>query len=323
MNNTVLITGATGFIGKNLIFPLARIRTVKILARSTSNIELFRENKNIEIGYGDLENNIGIDEALKNVETVIHCAARTIGKNLIEYYRTNTTGTTNLIMAMKKKNMKKILFLSSHAVCGPCLKEKPLDESDQPEPISFYGITKKIAEDTIRKSGINFIILRPVAVYGPHDFDILKYIKLLNNGICPIIGFGEKYINLIYVADLVQLIITLIKANKFLNRTYFVNDGNCYSVKEVLDEIANALNKKSFKIYVPEKVALFYGLLNDIFLPQQKRLIWRDKVRELAKDKWLCCNERIKTECHFKPNHTLKQGIKKTIDWYRNNELIK
>lgn len=323
MAGTVLITGATGFIGKNLIPALIKFQKIRILVRRTSNIELFKKNSKIEITYGELEKDEGIEQALNGVDTVVHCAARTIGKNFIEYYRTNTTGTANLIRAMNKKKIKKILYLSSHAVCGSCYEKKPIKEIDQPNPISFYGMTKKLAEDIIIKSGINYIILRPVSVYGPYDMEILKYIKLLNRGICPVIGFGEKYINLIFITDLVELIITLIRANKFNNQIYFINDGNCYSYKELLNEITNILGVNNLKVYIPETMALFYGLLNDVFLRRQKRLIWRDKVREMARKYWLCSNEKLRDDFNFIPKHMLKQGMKETIDWYRTHGFLK
>ncbi len=318
-----LVTGATGFVGKNLLPVIANITRTKILARKTSNIEPFEQLKNIEIVYGNLANNEGLEEAMNGVDVVIHCAARTIGKNFSEYYRTNVSGTAHLLKAMKRNDVKKILYLSSHAVCGPCSKEKPFSETDQPNPISFYGATKKIAEDCIISSGLQYIILRPVAVYGPYDMDILKYIKLIDLGLCPIIGFNKKFINLIYIADLVGVITSIIRENDFDNQIYFVSDGNCYSMEEVLAEIAHILNRKTYKIYVPEKIALFIGLLNDIFVPQQKRLVWRDKVKELAKSAWLCCNDKLKTKYNFTPAYDFKQGLAETINWYRENGLLK
>ncbi|MCK4252297.1 NAD(P)-dependent oxidoreductase [candidate division WOR-3 bacterium] len=323
MVGTALITGATGFIGKNLIPVLIRFQKIRILVRRTSNIELFKKNSKIEITYGELEKNEGIEQALNGVDTVVHCAARTIGKNFIEYYRTNTTGTANLIKAMNKKKIKKILYLSSHAVCGPGCEKKPVKESDQPNPVSFYGMTKKLAEDIVMNSGINYTILRPVSVYGPYDMEILKYIKLLNRGICPVIGFGEKYINLIFITDLVELIIILIRANKFNNQIYFINDGNCYSYKELLNELTNILGINNLKVYIPETMALFYGLLNDVFLHRQKRLIWRDKVREMARKYWLCSNEKLRGDFNFTPKYMLKQGMKETVDWYRAHGYLK
>jgi len=319
----ILLTGATGFIGKNLVPELAGDHALKILVRKTSDITLFRNHKNIKIVYGDLEKNMGIDDALNNTELVIHCAARTIARNYIEYYRMNTLGTTYLVQAMKKEGVKKILYLSSQAACGPASDKRPLRESATPEPISFYGKTKKHGEEIIIRSGLDYIILRPAAVYGPYDTEILKYIKILNRGVCPIIGRGEKYVNFIYIKDLVQLIIRLISVRRFDKKLYFVNDGNCYSDEEIFEQISSLLKKKSIKIHISESTALLCGLFNDLFLPPSRRLIWRDKVKELSKKYWLCSNEKINRECGFTPAYTFKDGMRETIEWYRKNGLLR
>ncbi len=319
----ILLTGATGFIGKNLIPELTKLGSLRVFVRKTSHLALLRAYSNIEIVYGDLEKNKGIDEALQAVDTVVHCAARTIGNNFIEYYKTNTIGTAHLITAMSKRRTKRILYLSSHAACGPCCEKKPLRESDYLKPISFYGRSKKLAEDIVINSGIDFIILRPAAIYGPYDMEILRYIKLLNRGFCPIIGFGEKYVNLLYVTDLVQLILTLIHKGSFNNQIYFVNDGHHYSYEEVLEQIAVHLQKGNLRLHIPQQIALLCGLLNDIFLPSQKKLIWRDKIKELAQRYWLCQNEKLMTACDFMPRFSLEQGMRETITWYREHGYLK
>ena len=319
----VLVTGASGFFGKNLIPELIKVRKIRILARPSSNIQLFKGNKDIEIVYGDLENNQAISEALNGVDIIIHCAARTIGRNFTQFYKTNTLGTANLIQAIAKRNIKGIIYLSSHTASGPSDEKRSCTEIEPARPISFYGMTKKFAEDIIKRSDVPYIILRPVSVYGPYDMEILKYIKLLNNGVCPIIGYGEKYLNLIYVNDLVHLVIKIVEAARFHNQTYFVNDGKCYSFTEILDEIARQLNRKNFKIHIPESIALFFGLMNDIFLPKKKRLVGRDKIRELAREYWLCSNESFTGEFGFTPKYSLERGMAETINWYRKYDFIR
>lgn len=318
----LLITGATGFVGKNLIPYLAKKHRLRILVRRTSDISLFKNMKGIEIAYGDLEHNEGLEHALCGTDTVVHCAARTIGRNLAEYYRTNTLGTIHLVRAMEKMKVWRILYLSSHAACGPCAANEPHTEDMIPQPISFYGTSKKYAEDAIRKSTLSYLILRPVAVYGPHDTETLKYIQLMNYGVCPIIGFGEKYLNLIYVEDLVYLMDEVLTKKRFDNAVHFANDNHCYSFNEIADAIAHALHRRSFKIRVPQHLAVFYALLNDVFMPQRKRLVWRDKVRELAQQYWLCRTDTLKTTYGFIPRFTLEQGMTKTITWYKNHGYL-
>lgn len=314
--------GASGFVGKNLVPVLAARDPVTILVRPTSNIGLFKNDNCIRIRYGDLETGEGIEQALQDVDAVIHCAARTMGRTYWEFYRTNTAGTANLVRIMEECAVRKLLYLSSHAACGPSAGSEAKSEQHEQTPISFYGRTKKLAEDLIRNSSLSYVIVRPVSVYGPYDQEILTYIKLLNNGICPVIGYGHKYLNLIFVKDLVDLIVKIMELDLFARRTYFAHDGRCYSLHAVLDSIAKALGKKNVKICIPESVAMFVGLLNDVLLPPQKKLVTRDKIRELACQAWVCSNERITEELNFKPKYSFEQGIAETIDWYRKHGFL-
>ena len=292
------------------------------MVRTSSNIELFKNNPKVNILYGDLAKNMGIAEALEGIDIVIHCAATTMGRNYWEFYRTNTQGTTYLIDAMLSRNVRKIIYVSSHAACGPSATNDPLNEHDPKNPISFYGRTKHLAEKLIAQSGLDFTIIRPVSVYGPHDKEILTYVKILNQGICPVVGFGEKCINLIYVMDLVDLIIKTIEEDHFAGNTYFANDGHCYTLDSIMDTIARTLNKRSIKVRVPTTLALFIGLLNDVFAPPNKRLVTRDKVRELACQYWVCSSENISRAIRFKPRYTFEQGIVETIQWYRDQGYL-
>jgi nucleoside-diphosphate-sugar epimerase len=290
--------------------------------RRTSDITSLRQHKEIEIVYGDLDSDQGLDQALHGMEGVVHCAARTIGTTYDEYYRTNTLGTLHLVRAMKRSKVTNILLLSTNAASGPSTSQRPVCENDEPCPVSHYGMTKKLAEDIVKQSGLHFTILRPVAVYGPFDMDMLKYIKLIAQGTCPIVGFGEKYLNLIYVNDLVRLMVTCVTHHAYLDRTFFVHDGHCYRFSDAVHTIANIMKRKVRIIHIPKCFAIAYSILNDIFLPPAKRLIRRDKIYELACRYWLCSTDNLQKELGFAPRYTLTQGMEETIKWYRKHDYL-
>ncbi|MBE0432391.1 NAD-dependent epimerase/dehydratase family protein [candidate division WOR-3 bacterium] len=318
----VLIIGATGFVGKNLVLEMASRSHVTIFARPTSDIDLFKHNRNITVCLGDLESGEGLRLALHAVDIVIHCAARTMARSYWDYYRTNALGTANLLEAMRAARVRKILYISSHAACGPGRDNNPVQEHESQKPVSFYGRTKKLAEEMIVRSGLSYTIVRPASVYGPHDKEILAYVRLLNNGICPLVGFGPKYLNLIYVRDLVDLIADIVRRDLFADRIYFAHDGRCYLLESALDTISRALDKKSIKIRIPSSIAMLIGLLNDVLLPSGMKIIPRDKVRELACPYWVCSTERAVEDIGFRPRYTFERGILETIDWYRKHGLL-
>jgi nucleoside-diphosphate-sugar epimerase len=318
----VLVTGATGFIGKHFVRAITPHARVRVLARATSNIEPLREHKNLKIVYGDIDKDQGLDHALTGIDTVVHCAARTIGFTYREFYQTNVLGTFHLVRAMQRNAVPNILLLSTHAVSGPSTGAIPVCENDESKPVSHYGATKKLAEDIVKQSRLNYTILRPAAVYGPFDMDMLRYIRLIAQGICPVIGFKEKNLNLIYVKDLVEVMVTCITGHHFNNQTFFVHDGHSYRFADVVHTVANIMGKKVRIICIPRCMAIIYSFINEVFIPPAKRLIRRDKIHELACQYWLCSNDRVQEELGFKPQYGLYEGMKETIEWYRKHHYL-
>jgi len=318
-----LVTGATGFIGKNLVPILAAERPIRILARRTSDLSFYRKQRGVEIAYADMEAGRGIEEALKGIEVVIHVAGRTMGRNRYDFYRSNVLGTKNLVSAMQKTGVGRLLFISSHAACGASPSRLGISEDIKPNPVSDYGWSKLQAETVVVRSGIPHIILRPSSVYGPYEMEILKYVRLVNRGICPQTGFGEKYLNLVYVRDLIGIIQKILIDNRFDNRIYFASDGRSYAFSEIIAAIARQLGKKRLlKLPVPLPLSLMYGILNDALIPEKKRVISRAKVREMAQKYWLCSNERMVRELGFRPSYDLEKGMTETVAWYRSNGFI-
>ncbi|MEO0184553.1 MAG: NAD(P)-dependent oxidoreductase [candidate division WOR-3 bacterium] len=319
----ILVTGATGFLGKNFVFEHTKTSPVKILVRQTSDTSLFKDNSNVIINSGDLIVNKGIAQALDDVEIVIHCAARTNGSRFNDFYCDNVVATRNLIEAMKRKSVDKLLLISTQSAGGPCCSEEAVNETTPSHPVSFYGLSKKMAEDVVRKSGLQYNILRPCSVYGPYDMEILKFIKLIKRGFYPIIGGGNKCVSLVYVKDLVKLMQVIVERGLFNNKTYYVSDGNCYQYDEVVQEICRILNRKyCFKVSIPESFAYIFGLLNDLLLPQKRMLVGFDKIRDMSKDFWICENSRIIEESGWTPEYDLNKGMEETIRWYQKNDFL-
>lgn len=320
----ILLTGATGFLGRNFVFEYIKNAPIKILARPTSDVSLFKNNPSMQIIYSYYSDSKSLDSALKDVEIVVHCAARTMGKNFGEFYRAHVLITKYLIQAMKRNKIAKLLFISSQAAGGPGSSGRIVNELETGKPVSFYGLSKKMAEDIVKNSGLQYTILRPCSIYGPYDFEILKFIRLLNRGVYPLIGNKKKYVSLIYVRDLVRLMQKIVCTSIFKQKIYYVSDGVCYQFDDIVRAIARILNKSYYvKINVPESFAFILGLLNDLFLPEKKRLIGFDKVREMSKEYWLCQNSIIHKEIDWQPEFSLNVGMEETIKWYKDSGYLK
>ncbi len=319
----LLVTGATGFVGKNLVPVLAAENRIRIFVRPTSDITFYKDHSRVEIVTGSLERGQGLDRALEGVETVIHVAGRTTGRSRSDFYRTNVLGTKNLLAAMRRTRTPNIVHISSYAACGLGPDQKELSEGTS-VPVCLYGCSKQEAESAVVQSGLRFIILRPSAVYGPYDADFLQLIKFINRGVYPVPGIGDRYLDLIYVRDLVAAVKKIINESIINGRVYFINDGRGHAYSEVVKLIAGILGKKRLiKVPIPKVLGMMFGVLSDALIPGKMTVISRDKVRLMTQRAWVGSGARATKELGFRPAFDLKTGMAETIAWYRENGYIK
>ena len=198
-----LVTGATGFVGSHLVDKLIEKNyEVYCLKRKTSSTK-WLDGKNVKYVEGDLFSNDALESCIKDMDYVFHVAGVVKAKNKEGFYHGNSDSTKNLLEIAYKVNpgLKKFIFVSSLAACGPAKTDKPVDESTVPDPITTYGLSKLKAEEEVFKYRDKFpiSIVRPPAVFGPRDTEILIYFKTFSKGLNSVIGFDAKYLSLVYV----------------------------------------------------------------------------------------------------------------------------
>lgn len=212
------ITGATGFLGKHLIPEIQKL--------------------DFTILKGDLNDKAILNKNLKDVDTVIHLAALIKSRKKSPFYKVNALGTQNLVNACIKAGVKNILFISSY-LADPFYKK------------SAYGQSKLKGEEIIKKSGLNFIILRPTLIYGEGDKSLFKLIKLIKKSpIIPVFGHGNYYLQPVYVKNVVKAIKFILEKNIFNKKTYHLA-GKSLTYNEIIYQICKKLNKKRIKIHLP------------------------------------------------------------------------
>ncbi|HCN38655.1 MAG TPA: NAD(P)-dependent oxidoreductase, partial [Bacteroidetes bacterium] len=175
------ITGATGFVGSHLADKLLeKGYEVYCLKRSSSSTK-WLDGKNINYVNGDLFSNEILEKTIKEMDYVFHVAGVVKAKSKEGFEKGNNLATKNLIEITYKVNpgIKKFVHISSLAAAGPTPTDKPLTEKDKCEPITTYGVTKRQAELEVLKYAdkMNVTIIRPPAVFGPRDTEILVYFK--------------------------------------------------------------------------------------------------------------------------------------------------
>jgi len=309
----VLVTGGTGFIGSHLIEKLLEENfNVYALVRNKNNLKWLK-GINCKLIEGDLLNLPEIPE----VEYIFHLAGVVRAVKGETYYKINTEGTINLFEKAKRlKGLKRFIFVSTQASSGPGKDKK---EEDEKNPISSYGLSKLIAEEYIKKDkSIPWTILKPAAVYGPKDKDFYEFFKLIKLGLFLKPSGGERYLNLVYVEDLVRAIIEASINENCLFKEYFIGYPEPVGWSKFAYKSAKILNKKIIEIKIPFFLLKIAGLFNDFLsiIKRKPAKLNSDKVKEMEPLYWIMDTSKFIKDTGFQYKINLKTGLEKTINWY-------
>jgi nucleoside-diphosphate-sugar epimerase len=318
-----LVTGANGFVGSHLVEGLlSKGYQVICLVRKTSNLR-WLSGLEVEYVYADIKEKDSLRDVVKDVDLVFHVAGLTKAKTEEEYFKANYEGTKNLLEACVKDNpqVKRFVYISSQAAVGPGKDEKPLDETAPCNPITDYGKSKLEGERIVLEfsSKLPVTVIRPPAVYGPRDPDILSFFKVANKGFKTLFGKEESYLSLCYIEDLIDGIILAAESPKGIGQIYFVADDRIYSWREAFGIIAKVLNKRTITLRIPNIFLFTMAFIaENIFrLLGKPTVINIQKVREITQKYWVCDVSKAKKELGFSPKYKLEEGAKKTVRWYK------
>ena len=312
-----LVTGATGFIGSHLCEELVKKGyEVTCLYRNASNLK-WLESLNVIIVKGDCTKPESLYEVVGDFDYIFHLAGLTKSTSPDEFFRINTIGTENLIRVVAEKNpkLKRFVYMSSLAAAGPGKDMTPIREDCLPSPVSDYGKSKLEGEKAVLKYRDAFpvTILRPPAVYGPRDKDMLVMFKMIKNGF--FFDLGKCYYSLLYVEDLVHGIILCAESRASEDGTYFLCDDDFYTGDRIAMEISSALNVKARPLRAPKCLMPFFAFLGERI--NRQGIINRDRIKDFQHAYWICDSRKAREEIGFRPKVGLKEGIKWTADWYR------
>jgi nucleoside-diphosphate-sugar epimerase len=270
MAEEILVTGASGFIGGQLIMRLAAQPSTAVLGAVRSNPA--GDHSGLR-AVGEISGDTDWSEALQGQRLIVHTAARAhIMKDevldpLAEYRKVNVEGTLNLARQAATAGVRRFVFISSIKVNG---EQTPLGQPflshDGPLPEDFYGISKHEAEQGLRElaaeTGMEVVIIRPPLVYGPGvKGNFASMIKLVGKGLPLPLGAVHNKRSLVALDNLVDLIITCIDHPGAANETFLVSDGEDLSTTQLLQDVAEAMGKPSRLIPVPAGLLQFGATL--------------------------------------------------------------
>jgi len=306
----ILVTGATGFVGRNLIpLLIAQGHAVSVITRHANRV--FTGCKPI---IGDLESLEDIKDAIDGNDVIIHLAGRTHVLNekshdpYQAYAKINVKATQTLATLAAKNGVKRFIFLSSIKVNGEETTEFTFNENDSPKPKDDYGKTKLEAERALAKvsenSDMEVVIIRPPLIYGKGvKANFKNLIKL-----CALklpLPFGAIYNkrSMIYIENLIDFIILCTTHPQAANETFLISDDEDVSTTTLVRAIRKSLGNPGLLIPIPQSWLVFL-----LSLVGKKTLATR-----------ICGNLQVdiskaKNLLGWKPPYTFEQGIQRTIE---------
>ncbi|MGA2740217.1 MAG: NAD-dependent epimerase/dehydratase family protein [Bryobacteraceae bacterium] len=322
----ILVTGATGFIGSHLVDRLvSQGRALRCLVRRSTTAGSLPPA--VELAHGDLETGAGLTEALRNVETVIHLAGVTKARTAADYDHGNAVATENLVRTAA--HVERFVHVSSLAAAGPSPADRPLSEWDGPRPVSHYGRSKLAGEQAVLNSALcdRAIIVRPPVVYGPRDRDVLQVLRTVARGWMVQIGAAPRRFSHIYVGDLVDGLIAAADypGTRTGGEVFYMANAAPVTWDEFGKTAGRLMARTVRTVAIPEGAAYVLGMCAEwqSGLTGKAGILSRDKVREACCTGWVCDPGRACRELGFRAVTTLADGLRRTLDWYKEAGWLK
>ncbi|ABB23146.1 NAD-dependent epimerase/dehydratase family protein [Pelodictyon luteolum] len=330
MAETILVTGSTGFIGRRmLVHPSLCGERVRVLLRAESPVRDMPDG--VEAIRADFLDPQALHRALSGVDRIIHLAGVTKAPDEPAFDEGNVLPVRNLLLAVRQHNpgLRRFVLVSSLAAAGPAREGiDGVREEDAPHPVSAYGRSKLRGEEAALEfaGDVPLTILRPPAVYGPGDRDVLQVFQMLRNGVLVTAGNARRQrFSMIHVDDLVRGIMMAARAESPSGRIYNITSSVPWSWDGVVAAARPALGLRNvLRISLPAPAVMLLGTLagKAASVIGRTSILNRDKAVELLQDYWVSSPRRAAEELGFTSEITPEEGVAGTIAWARRDGLL-
>ena len=319
----VLVTGGTGFTGGHLARALkARGRDVVALVRDETRAGSLKGD-GIILATGDIRDADAVERAAQRVEVIYHVAAiyRQAGLREDEYRAVNARAVGTVIEAASRAGVNRVVHCSTVGVHGD-IERPPANEDAPLKPGDIYQVTKlegeRVAREAGARAGVEVVIARPTGIYGPGDRRLLKLFRGVARRRFLVLGSGEIFYHLTYIDDLVEGFRLCGEVPAAAGRTYILAGGEVTTLNDLIRIVAEVAGVQPPTLHLPVLPVWVAGAACELICAPFgiEPPLYRRRVDFFTKSRAFDI-ARARGELGYAPKVSLREGIRRTLDWYR------
>ena len=294
----IAVTGGTGFVGSRFIDAAVEAgHDVQALTRRPKS-----PRPQVEWVDGSLADSDSLRRLVTGTNAVVHIAGVINARDPADFERGNVDGTLAMLAAATAAGVTRFVHVSSLAAREPKL--------------SRYGATKAKSEDLVEGSGLDWVIVRPPAVYGPGDRETLELFRMAKIRLMLLPPRGR--VSLVHVDDLSRLLLTLAEREEPSRVLYEVDDGRTrgWTHKQLAQAIGAAIGRSNVSLSVP-KTMLKLGAVVDQLLRRERAKLSTDRAAYFSHRDWAVDPDKRPPPELWTPQVDTERGLAQTADWYR------
>ena len=325
-NNKVLVTGVPGWLGTRFVeFLVENNRDVRCFALKGLDTNYLEKELGVEVRTGNVSNintQIGL---CRDIDTVFHLAGIIHPKRFTkDIFEVNTKGTQCIIDNAVGENVKRFVYVSSNSAQG-CYNGI-MDETGKMNPYMMYGQSKFMAEKYVnqckRENDIETVILRPCWFYGIRQPDRqTRLMKMIQDGKALLFGDGKNMRSMTYIDNLCDALLLGEKVKEANGKTYWIADDTPYTTLEIYETIADLLGVELKYRTIPsicsDVARLMDKTIQSVGLYQTEIHVAGEMNQTIA-----CSISKAKKELGYIPKIDLREGMKRSIEWVKENKLL-
>jgi dihydroflavonol-4-reductase len=323
----ILVTGATGFLGRNLVPVLLREGyRVKVLVRKPEKAAWLRALP-VEVVRGEIEDSEAVARGMDGCRWVVHAAGRfRFWGRQEKFEQANVLGAHNVMAAATHQDVEKFIHISTVVVVGSPVPGEIVDETHPTNPVDPYQCSKLKGEQEAlafrQEHGLPVVVLRPGAFYGPwgrYAFNRLFFDDPLRGNLVQVKG-GQLLTFPVYIEDVAQGIVLALRKGR-AGEIYNIC-GECLTHKEANAIISEEAGITQMRVNAPEwALVAFASLLEPFGRLLNHEPYYSLNMRSYVFNNWNVSSEKARTELGFQPI-PFREGVRRTLDWYRSQGLF-